>query len=410
MRNYLFDRPAGGIPAQPQPARPAIYKPRTKQKKRRSPLPWLIVFAVLILALVATLLILHFAGDTLPWDSPMDHFFGDDNPSASSPVESTEQPAVTTPTTIPRAPTGDGTILVIEPEGTVPLTANEIYQKALPSVVSIEAYHEEGYATGSGVIMSADGYIVTNYHIIEGSQSAWVFLLNENLNFEAKLVGYSAELDLAVLKVNARGLTPAEFGSSRSLEVGDAVYALGNPLGYLYGSFADGIISALARNVNVAGYDMSLIQTTTPLNSGNSGGALLNEYGQVVGITSAKITSGTEVTAEGLGLAIPISDIRGCVNSIIACGEVITPRIGIMCYVTEFRGVTGILVDSVDAGGPAEIAGLLPQDFIIAANGIPVSSVEELKDIFYDVGIGGTVELTVLRGTKEFVLPMILVK
>ena len=409
MRNYLFDRPTGGIPAQPQAARPTIYTPHTK-KKRRSPLPWLITFAVLIVSLSATLLILYFGDGAMPWDSfAAEEFPSFDNPSASAPGEPALQ-TTTAPTTIPRAPTGDGTTLVIETAPRSLLTANQIYTKALPSVVSIEAYCEEGYSTGSGVIMSTDGYIVTNYHIIEGSQSAWVYPLTENAGYEAKLVGYAADLDLAVLKVDGRGFIPAEFGSSRSLEVGDTVYALGNPLGYLYGSFTDGIISALARSVNVAGYDMSLIQTTAPLNSGNSGGALLNCYGQVVGITSAKITSGTEVTAEGLGLAIPISDIRGCVNSIIAFGQVITPRIGIYCYATEVKGTPGILVDSVDEGGPAEAAGLLPNDFITAANGIPVGSVEELKDIFYDIGVGGTVELAVVRGVKELTLTMDLIQ
>lgn len=407
MRNYLFDRPTGGMPAQPQPARPAIYTPRAK-KKRRSPLPWLITFLILIAALTSTLLILHFSDGSMPWDSVADNFSNAGKPSApDASATASQEPARTT---IPRAPTGDGTTLVIDTAPREALSANQIYTKALPSVVSIEAYCEEGYSTGSGVIMSTDGYIVTNYHIIEGSSSAWVYPLTESVGYEAKLVGYAADLDLAVLKVDARGFIPAEFGSSRSLEVGDTVYALGNPLGYLYGSFTDGIVSALARNVNVAGYDMSLIQTTAPLNSGNSGGALLNQYGQVVGITSAKITSGTEVTAEGLGLAIPISDIRGCVNSIIACGQVITPRIGIYCYASELRGIPGILVDSLEEGGPAEAAGLLPLDFITAANGIPVGSVEELKDVFYDAGIGGTVELTVIRGVKELTLTMTLIE
>jgi len=407
MRNYLFDRPVGGTPPQPKTAPAAIYTPRTK-KKRRSPLPWIIVFVVLILSLSATLVILHFSDGTIPWDSVADQFdpFPGDIPASDAP-DASQKPALTT---IPRASTGDGTTLIIDKTPEVPLSANEIYTKAYPSVVSVEAYCGDGYSSGSGVIMTEDGYIVTNYHIIEGASAAWVYPLAESTEYKAKLVGYSAELDLAVLKINGHGFIPAEFGSSRSLEVGDTVYALGNPLGYLYGSFSDGIVSALARNVTVAGYDMSLIQTTAPLNSGNSGGALLNQYGQVVGITSAKITSGSEVTVEGLGLAIPISDIRGCVNSIIACGKVITPRIGIYCYATEHSGVPGILVDSLEEGGPAELAGLLPADFITSANGIPVGSVEELKDIFYDVGIGGTVELTVIRGTKTLTLTMTLVE
>lgn len=407
MRNYLFDRPSGGTPSY-APAAPSAVRPPRAKKKRRSPLPWIIVFAILILSLLAALAIFHFTDGKLPWTDAADSYLP---PSGEFPAP--ESPAVSAPaalTRIPRAPTGDGTTLIIDSAPGSLLSANAIYSKALPSVVSIEAYCDDGYSAGSGIIMSKDGYILTNYHIIEGASSAWVYPLIESNGYEAKLVGYAAELDLAVLKVEGHGFIPAEFGSSRSLEVGDTVYALGNPLGYLYGSFSDGIVSALARNVTVAGYNMSLIQTTAPLNSGNSGGALLNGYGQVVGITSAKITSGSEVTVEGLGLAIPISDIRGCVNSIIACGQVITPRIGIYCYATEHAGVPGILVDSLEEGGPAEAAGLLPADFITAANGIPIGSVEELKDLFYDVGIGGAVELTVVRGQKTLTLTMTLVE
>lgn len=406
MRNYLFDRPIGGAPAQP---RPVLYTPRPTDRRRRSPLPWLIVFGVLIVALSTAALVLQFYSGAALRTPTAEYEPSDPTPSLAFPEEDADMAqSQTAVTTIPRSATGDGTTLVIADPPQEALSANEIYQKALPSVVFVEAEAAEGYATGSGIIMSADGYILTNYHVIDGAQAAWIYLLNSSLSFEAELVGYAEELDLAVLKVDARGLTPAEFGSSRSLAVGDAVYALGNPLGYLYGSFSDGIISALSRSVNVGGYDMSLIQTTAPLNSGNSGGALLNQYGQVVGITSAKITSGTEVTAEGLGLAIPISDIRGCVNSIIACGEVVTPRIGIYCYATVQQGISGILVDSTEEGGPAEAAGLLAGDFITAANGSSVQSVEELKDIFYDVGVGGTVELTVLRDGKTLTLSLVL--
>lgn len=408
MRNYLFDRPTGPG-ATPAPVRPAIYTPVPAKARRRSPLPWLICFASLILALLVTFLIWSYHDGVL-WsdfqDNLTDGFY--DVPSYDSSDRSTAAQEETLLTSIPRAPTGDGTTLTIHSDPGAALTANAVYEKALPSVVSIEAYSSQGVSCGSGIIMSEDGYILTNYHIINGCSSAWVYPLTESYGYEAMLVGYAADLDLAVLKVDASGLTPAEFCSSRTLSVGDTVYALGNPLGYLYGSLTEGIVSAMARNITVEGYQMSLIQTSAALNSGNSGGALLNSAGQVVGITSAKITSGTEITAEGLGLAIPISDIRGCVNSIIACGDVITPRIGIMCYSSSLNGVSGILVDSVDEGGPADEAGLFPGDFITTANGIPVASVEELKDIFYDVGIGGSVELTVMRLGKELTLTMIL--
>lgn len=404
MRNYLYDRPGDGAPAQPrpQPARPAVYTPvraAAARPRKRSPLPWIIAFVVLIASLTATYLILSvlegdpfsiyagggFDGSVIdPWNP-----FGGDEASGRG------------ETTIPRAPTGDGTVLTIQEERGELLGANGVYEKALPSVVSIQAYSDTSASAGSGIIMSADGYILTNYHIIEGAGSARVMTLNDYRSYEAELVGYAAELDLAVLKVDAQDLTAAEFGSSRGLSVGDAAYALGNPMGYLNGSLTEGIISALGRNVKVGGYNMTLIQTSAPLNSGNSGGALLNDRGQVVGITSAKITSGTDVTAEGLGLAIPISDVRGCINSILACGEVVTPRIGIEAAAAQADGVKGVLVYTVERGGPADAAGLRQEDLITAANGVPVASVEELKDVFFDIGVGKPVELTVLRAGEE---------
>lgn len=401
MRNYLFER-SSGPGAIPPPARPSIYTPiPVGAQKKRSPLPWLLTFAALILALLITFLIVSFRSGVLWPDNAWDFF-------VSSPFDSSPDAAAHLETKIPRAPTGSGTTLDVHPEMGSALSANAVYEKALPSVVSIEAHSGLGVSCGSGIIMSEDGYILTNYHIIEGSDSAWIYPLTEGNGYEALLVGYAADLDLAVLKINATGLTPAEFCSSRILSVGDKAYALGNPLGYLYGSLTEGIISAMARSITIDGYSMSLIQTSAPLNSGNSGGALLNEAGQVVGITSAKITSDSDVTAEGLGLAIPISDIRGCVNSIIACGSVITPRIGIMCYAVQNGGMTGILVDAVETDGPADQAGLLPQDLITAANGIPVSDVGELKDIFYDAGVGSSVVLSVLRAEQKITLTMTL--
>lgn len=409
MRNYMFDRLASGAPAQTQPqpgpqaGRPAVYTPvySAVRPRRRSPLPWIIAFVVLIVSLAVTAVILNYAESS--------RWYSAGNDPAEFPFDLPNgfyQPQGTSETTIARAPTGDGTVLTIQTEEGEGLTAGQVYEKALPSVVSIQASSEAGTAAGSGIIMTGDGYILTNYHVIEGASTAWVFPLTGRSGYQAELVGYAAELDLAVLKVDAKGLTPAEFGSSRVLAVGDTVYALGNPMGYLYGSLTEGIVSALGRSVTIGGHKMSLIQTSAPLNSGNSGGALLNERGQVVGITSAKITSSTDVVAEGLGLAIPISEVRGCVNSILACGEVVTPRIGIMCVAARIDGVDGILVDSVEEDGPALTAGLLAGDLITAANGIPVAAVEELKDVFYDVGVGSVVDLTVLREGETLILSM----
>ncbi len=403
MRNYMFDRrivekpvrrfwSVGGRPAVHTP----VYTGYPSVRHRRSPLFGFVFFLTLISALTITALVIQYGGDSLPW--PGDSREDDSNgpswlPEGAGIGERGE-------TTIPQAEIGSKTMLIIQEEEGESLAASQIYEKALPSVVSIQAYSSEGASNGSGVIMSEDGYVLTNYHIIEGAESAWVYPLTGEMGYEARLVGYADEMDLAVLKVDAQDLTPAEFGSSRALSVGDVTYALGNPMGYLYGSLTDGIVSALGRSITMGNYQVALIQTSAPLNTGSSGGALLNDRGQVIGITAAKVTSSNGVVAEGLGLAIPISEVRGCVNSILAHGRVVTPRIGILCMTAEVEGTFGILVDSVDDGGPAQQAGVRAGDLITQADGRTVTSVEELKDVFYDAGVGGSVTLSILRGEE----------
>ena len=189
---------------------------------------------------------------------------------------------------------------------------------------------------GTGVVMSEDGYIITNSHVIEGCGAVDVVLQDERV-FQALLVGQDAQSDLAVLKIACAGLTPAQFGDSTLLEVGDAVAAIGNPLGEeLRGTMTDGIISAINRDVNVDGYTMVLLQTTAALNSGNSGGALINDRGQVVGITNLKMRA-YDNTVEGLGFAIPTTTVKTVVDALIAHGRVEgRPTIGITGYtVTE---------------------------------------------------------------------------
>ena len=428
MRNYLFDRPVSGLPNQPAPpVTPALRRKQIKQaqrrlkksyrakrkqlrkelrKVRRSPLPWLIAFAVLIALLCGAAAAIHFWADELfpNWDSSSDGRPGNGYVDGSMLDE-----LLSDETTIQRVPPGGKATLSILPASGQPLTAAEVYRKALPSVVSVQAAKGMHGSSGSGIIMTSDGYVLTNYHVIEGMSTCMVYLLTDGTGYEALLVGYYEEMDLAVLKINTTGLTPAEFGSSRLLSEGDPVYALGNPLGYLYGSITDGIVSGVNRYITVGDYEMSLIQTSAALNSGNSGGALLNEYGQVVGITSAKISStGGEVTVEGLGLALPISELRGPINSIIAKGEVITPRIGIWALTGTVNGVTGVLVDDVEEEGPAKAAGVQAGDLIIAVDDTPVTTVDELKDLFYDAGVGGTITLTLLRLGQTVQLSMTL--
>lgn len=404
MQNYLFERDQaltpGGIP-------PEQEEKRHRQAKRRMVLS-AVCFLVLICALaVATVwfrqvegsVLEHFEDASGEYDES-DPFFG-----VYPGLQDREQQQKAA-TRIPKAPAGVEPLLsVAEPSGDV-LTAEEVYQKVLPSVVGISAYSAEMGSSGTGIVLSADGYVITNYHVIEGMSRAVVTPLNTGVSRVAKLVGYDADMDVAVLKVDADGLTPAEFGSSRELTPGQTVYAVGNPMGYLYGSITDGIVSYVNRSVYVGGHSMTLIQTNAALNSGNSGGALVNQWGQVVGITVAKIDPPSEVTIEGLGLAIPISEARRCVNTLLRSGQMENPAIGINCQ--DWPSGDGVLVVAVNDGGPAAEAGLQVNDIILSAEGMDLDGVDMLKDIIFDLGVGAELDCTVLRNNQEqsFVLEL----
>lgn len=312
---------------------------------------------------------------------------------------------------LPRAEVGLGVTLELDETLSTPLTAHEIYTLVLPSVVSVSAQSSKGYGVGSGVIMRGDGYILTNHHVIEGAERVTVMLLADGTKWSAKLVGCDEALDVAVLKIDAQGLTAARFGDSDNLQVGDMAYAIGNPMGYLYGTMTDGIISYLDRSQTVAGTEMTLIQTSAVLNSGSSGGALVNERGQVVGITVAKVsgpTAAEEPQAEGLGFAIPISAARPFINRILDTGESWRPAIGIMCKAWEENGVKGIRVESVTPDGPAEKAGLQVKDLIVTANGQAVNTVYGFKRVLNEAGVGGVVECAVRRSGKELTVQVML--
>ena len=288
------------------------------------------------------------------------------------------------------------------------LSPQDIYTQVLPSIVCVEAERDGAYSVGSGVILTESGYIVTNYHVVEGGTALAVMLLSTEIYYDAVLIGYDEELDIAVLKIDAPGLVPASFGDSDLLEVGDAVYAIGNPMGYLYGTMTDGIVSSLARRVEIDEYNMYLIQTSVPLNSGNSGGALVNTSGQVVGITVAKITGMTgDTVVEGIGLVIPFTDALSFINHIIQNGTSCRPSLGILCYETILGDQRGILVDSTTPGTPAHKF-LRAGDFIVAANGTPVPKLYNLTRILYATGIGNSVELTVLRNGEEVTVSILL--
>ena len=308
------------------------------------------------------------------------------------------------PTTVERAPLGDGTTLELFPlpEGE-PLRFQEIYQANLSCIVSVRGTKGSSMSLGTGVIMSENGYIITNSHVIEGCSAVDVVLWDERV-YPALLVGRDEQTDLAVLKVECMGLSPADFGDSGLLRVGDVALAIGNPLGEdLRGTMTDGIISALNRDVNVDGRTMSLIQTTAALNSGNSGGALINEYGQVIGITNLKMQSYYD-TVEGLGFAIPTATVKAVVDTLIETGVVTgRPTIGITAYtltqaMAEAEGLPqGVCIKSVQAGSDAWRQGLRAGDVIVEANGVSIRTMDELQALKNGMQVGEVLSLRYCR-------------
>lgn len=405
MRNYLFDRnPSLTALACVSEAEGAAAQAAKRRSRRRG--IWAgVLFFVLICALTVTAVLLRRLEGSLEENleeagdgySSWDPYFG---------VGPGGYASWGGQTSIARAPVGVKPLLSLsEPQGEA-LTAEDIYQKVLPSVVSVTAYSDQYGSSGSGVVLSADGYIITNYHVIEGMDRAVVTPLSSGQTSPAKLVGYDPDMDLAVLKIDKDDLIPAEFAASRDLVPGQKVYAIGNPMGYLYGTITDGIVSYVRRPVVVSGRSMTLIQTNAALNSGSSGGALVNAWGQVVGITVAKIDPHEDVTAEGLGLAIPISEAKRCVNTLLRLGEMEHPSIGIICQ--DWTEGDGALVLTVNAGSPAEEAGLLVGDVILTAGGRSADNTDSLKDIIYELGVEAEMPCAVLRNGEELTLTMVL--
>lgn len=294
-------------------------------------------------------------------------------------------------------------------------TASEIYAANVNSTVGISTqinYNYYGYpttaaASGSGFILTSDGYIVTNYHVIQDANEITVTTF-DNSAYDAKVVGYDEENDIAVLKIDADGLTPVILGDSTQLNVGDDVVAIGNPLGELTFSLTKGCVSALDRSVTIDNMSMNLIQTDCAINSGNSGGALFNMYGEVIGITNAKYSNNgaAEATIESIGFAIPISSARGIIESIIEKGYADKPFIGVYAETvdprsTKYDADEGIGIHDIMDDSPAERAGIKSGDVIIKIDGKKVTDVADLKTNINRVGIGGQLTLTILRDGDE---------
>ncbi len=307
----------------------------------------------------------------------------------------------------------ENTVLeIVEIETGKVMTAAEVYAANAQSTVGITTSVTTNYwgfqttsaASGSGFIVTDDGYIVTNFHVIEDSDSITVSLYNGD-TYEAALIGYDENNDLAVLKIEAEELAPVILGDSDNLNVGDSVVAIGNPLGELTFSLTSGSISAKDREVTMSSnLTMNLLQTDCAINSGNSGGALFNLYGEVIGITNAKYSSSSssEASIDNIGFAIPINDVRSIVESIIEKGYYSKPYlgVGVVDVSREYRiyGLPqGAAIQTITEGGPADAAGLQVGDIITSFGDTAIANRSELTTLIGRCSIGDTVTLTVYR-------------
>lgn len=382
----------------PERARPAA--PPAQKKGHRGLWIFLAIFGVLIGVVIAAALLSDNkvgAPDNLP----------ESEEDASSIVDIFRDDK----TTIPRYRGGEALRMnIMTDHDEQPLTAAEVYAAVAPSTVLVVAEHATGASVGTGVILSEDGYIITNAHVIAGGASCWIALWDDE-TMEAELVGYDTEQDLAVLHVkNEEGATlcPAQFGDSDRLYVGDDAYAIGNPLGIeLRFTMTDGMISAINRSVEVDGHKMTVLQTTAALNNGNSGGPLINAYGQVVGINTLKMsgrTAAAEATVEGLGFALPTSEIVFVINDLIAYGEYRgAPTFGVTVMTVDTADdSTAVMVVEVTEDGGADAAGIQPGDAIMAVDGAEIFDTADLQAVRRAHAVGDSITLTIWRDGKVF--------
>ena len=292
----------------------------------------------------------------------------------------------------------------------------DVYEKVMPSVVSITCHDGLTASSGTGVIMDSGGYIITNAHVVEDALEISV-LLTDGRKLTARCVGADMLSDLAVLRVTASGLVPAVFGDSDKLRVGDEVVAIGDPLGVeLRGTMTNGIISGINRDIKSGNRTLTLMQTTAALNTGNSGGPLVNCYGQVVGINTMKIGDyASEGGVEGLGFAIPITSVQTILEQLASKGYVAgRPDLGITgqeistFYQFYYRMPAGILITEVDEGSSAAQQGLRRGDILLTLDGVAVTNPDILQEITYASTVGQELQATVYREGREITLTLIM--
>ena len=320
--------------------------------------------------------------------------------------------------TAPEQPSGGDHQLPLNqsPQGTPNVTQEgglslqEIYEQVIPSVVSITCQVDGGNVSGTGVVLTQDGYLVTNCHVVSDARAVSV-LFTDGRELPAAIVGTDPASDLAVLYVDAQDLIPAEFGDSATLRVGDTVAAIGDPLGAAFrGTLTNGIVSAINRDVTTGGRTMALIQTNAALNEGNSGGPLINCHGQVIGINTLKIGDYMSAAGvEGLGFAIPSATVKEVVDQLMSQGYVSgRPTLGIevtdvsTMYQMFYRLPQGAYVTQVTPGGAAEEAGLRAGDILVYLNGQRITDASDYTSALYTTEIGEEIRLVIYREGRQY--------
>lgn len=399
---YVAQEPRPEYQYQPQ------YTPPKPPKKGHPGLGRRITAGVLTLALVAGGCLITAAAVNSHWEDEME----DTVEMLTSQIDQLEQ----------RIGSGGSTPAQTTVSGDA-MTPGQLYAQSVDSVVAISSTvlsqtpfgDTEGTASGSGFILSSDGYIVTNHHVIADASDVTVTTYDGTV-YPAQIIGSDSANDLAVLKIEAADLPAAPIGSSSDLSIGDMVVAIGNPLGTLAATQTVGYVSGIDREVRTDSSVINMIQTDAAINPGNSGGPLFNMKGEVVGITTAKYsgTTGSGASIEGIGFAIPIDDVMGMITDLIDYGYITGAYLGVTVTETDAQSAsmfglpTGAYVVTVEDGGSADRAGIQPKDIIISLGGKTVSSTTELKRVLRDYKAGDTTTITVIRSGQELELEITL--
>ena len=390
------------------------------EKKKRKPgkASWRIGGAILLVVLLIAASSLIFSGSNQRTEAPYisgDGMPDDWNDYLDNYYQVTESKDAEIK--LPRAELVPDFKVAISSDRGKELSLQELYDQCSKSIVAIKGDQDgvDGYYWGSGIILSKDGLILTNTHVIENCDTASVTLF-DNSSYDAALVGADSTSDIAVLRIEATGLTPASFGDSAELAIGDKVAAIGNPLGETFRmTLTDGIISAIDRGISYNGHSMTLLQTNTAINEGNSGGALFNMYGQVIGVTNMKMMSSYS-SIEGIGFAIPSSTIAAVADSLMQYGEVRgRTAIGITVgaipenVTSHYDLPTGLYVSAVEEKSDAAAKGIQQGDIITAVNGNPASATSDILTVKNTLSVGDTITFTIWRDGETFDVDVTLV-